>query len=240
MTSFKRFKWPLSIGAFALIAVVGATLYDRIDARATGEASLRGSFIDPHTGEKVQADPNLKHIASNPIAQAAKVALNKPLPAFSFTDLQGKTHASSEFKGRVVAYTFVFAECPCTRAYNERMKAMKAKYAAQGVQLVYIFAHPNENLDTVKGFVKRQGYSWLCARDDGQKLTKLFDVACATETFVADRQGTLRYHGRIDDEIFMPGEVKEHSLQAALTSVLANKPVAHPERPAYACSIPRA
>ena len=238
-----RYALPLTVSGLALLAFCGASAYDRflpvLPTKMDAQAVRLGGIIDPHTGQRLGFDPRLEHGPSKPLPANGKVGLNRPMPSFAFADYAGKSHQMSDYKGQVTIFTFVFAACPCTRAYNDRMKQLESQYKAQGVNLVYLYADPSESLQTVQAFSQRQNYDWTLVRDGGQPLVKLFDAHCSTETYLVDRAGVLRYHGRIDDEIFSPESVKEASLELALKAVLANKPVAHPERPVFACSIPR-
>lgn len=243
----RRFLWPLLVAGFGLATAAGATLYDHLQppeappqksVTAIGHDGPVSGIIDPKTGQVLAPNWNLPH--GNSRGQTASlIALNKPLPDFSFSDLDGKQYKLSDLRGEIPVFLFLFAECPCSRAYNERMMKLEAKYRAQGVRLFYVFSQAKESETQVREFVGQQLYSWPCILDQDQKLLRLFDAKCATETFAVDKNGVLRYHGRIDDSIFSPAQVKENSLENALTAVVANKPVQHAERQAFACAIPR-
>jgi hypothetical protein len=58
------------------------------------------------------------------------------------------------------------------------------------------------------------------------------------EVYVLDKDGMLRYHGRIDDSQDPTG-VKSQDLRAALDAVLAGKPVPNPQTRAFGCTIKR-
>jgi hypothetical protein len=136
---------------------------------------------------------------------------------------------------------FMFADttCPCVLAYNDRMKAINAKFATKGLQTVFIFS--NAKTDTpekIKTFVKQQKYTWPIALDLDQKILKTFDASCSTEVFLFDSKSRLRYHGRIDDDTFEPGAVRERDLQSAVVAVLDGRAVPKSETKAFGCAIP--
>jgi hypothetical protein len=172
-------------------------------------------------------------------ASATPIALNKVVPRLVFTSIQDEVVDTNDWSGKLRLFVFVDTKCPCVRAYKERMIEMEKKYSAQGLQLVYVFAQPDEDKSQVKGFAVRQKISWTVVCDEGQKLTKLFNAQSTSECFLLDRQGYLRYHGRIDDNIYKPDAVTQHNLEDAIKSVLSNQPVAHPEVQAVACMIRR-
>jgi len=70
-------------------------------------------------------------------------------------------------------------------------------------------------------------------------ILRTFNAQVTPETYVIDKQGTILYHGAIDDA---PNEarVKKHSLRAALDEVLAGKSVTIAETKAFGCTVKRA
>jgi hypothetical protein len=58
------------------------------------------------------------------------------------------------------------------------------------------------------------------------------------EAFVMDREGVVRYHGRIDDAQ-NPARVRQTSLRLAIEAVLAGREVPAPETKAFGCTIKR-
>ena len=71
--------------------------------------------------------------------------------------------------------------CPCVLAYNERMKALDAKFGSHGLKTVFIFSNgKTDTPDKVAQFAKAQNYPWPCALDLDQKLLRLFDASCST------------------------------------------------------------
>ena len=74
---------------------------------------------------------------SRPLASLAHVAESKPgdaLPDMELTDEEGRTRQLSEFRGRAVAFTFIFTRCPlpdfCPRM-NQRFRQAREWLLAQ-------------------------------------------------------------------------------------------------------------
>lgn len=165
--------------------------------------------------------------------------LNARVPEFKVTDLQGKVHSSTDWHGKMVLVVFADTSCPCVPAYAQRVKTLAARYGKKGLQIVYVFSHPEENRKQVARFVAEAKYPWLAVQDPGQKLTELFNARVWTESFLLDKEGVLRYRGRIDDSIFEPDIVKERSLENAVVALLNDRKVRKPATKALGCAIPR-
>lgn len=189
---------------------------------------------------RYKLDPNLPHAYSKKEAVVRRIKIDEPAPDFNMPLLDGKTLKLSDFKGKAALLMFADTTCPCVKAYNERMKALDAKFGKLGLRTVYVFS--NGKTDTkaeVAQFVKAQDYKWPIVLDLDQKLLKQFDAACSTEVFLFDPKGRLRYHGRIDDDTFEPDAVRERDLQAAIVAVLDGRAVPTSEAQAFGCAFPK-
>lgn len=179
------------------------------------------------------------HSYSKPVQQTKQVKLNQPIADFEMTDVNGKKIKLSDWKGKLPLLFFADLSCPCVQAYNGRMKALQEKYEAQGLRIAYIFPAPEDGVEAIRKLATTQNYPWPIVRDADQKLMQRFNVQCTTETFLMDREGRLRYHGRVDESIFEPEKAKSHDLDNAINALLENKEVPVAETAAYACTIPR-
>lgn len=170
---------------------------------------------------------------------ATTVVLNKEMPEVIFTDLQANTLNKGNISGKMNLFVFVDTQCPCVQAYTDRMKALNDKYEAKGLNIIYVFALPEEKKETISKFVIEQKLPWTIVQDTKQELTNTFDAQSTSESFLFDQKGVLRYHGRIDDNIYKPEKVKERNLENAIVALLNAKPVATAETELKTCVIPR-
>lgn len=217
------------LGGFAAIAIVVGLL----------AAALPRSNSNAATGINSSVIYSSPHSYSKPVAQAQTVKLNTAVPDFSAKDIDGQTLRLADWKGNPGILFFADLTCPCVQAYNGRMKALQQEYAGQGVQIAYVFSDPKDTLRGIHDVVQAEEYPWRNVRDADQKLMNLFNVQCTTEVFLIDREGILRYHGRVDDSIFEPEKAKSPDLENAINALLKNEPVKVAETQAYACTIPR-
>lgn len=173
------------------------------------------------------------------LSKGAQVRINQPVPSFSFADLRGKNHALQEWRGQLALFVFVDTQCPCVAAYDGRIQALHEKYQKQGLQVVYVYANPDDDLHAIEHAIAKRNYPWVTMQDASQKLTRLFNAQVASETCLLDRNGVLRYRGRVDDSIYDLKAVKEHNLEDAIRALLNQRPVAKPETTAFGCAFPR-
>jgi thiol-disulfide isomerase/thioredoxin len=141
--------------------------------------------------------------------------------------------------GQVTVVTFISTVCPVSNSYNGRMNDLYRDYTARGVRFLFMNSNQNEPESTVREHARSAGYVFPVYKDAGAVVADRFGAQSTPETFLLDRAGTVRYHGRIDDAM-NPARVKHNSLRLALDAVLAGGEVAAPETKAFGCTIKRA
>jgi len=156
--------------------------------------------------------------------------------ALPVADMNGQP-AMVRTAGKITAVIFISAQCPVSNAYNERMQALYEKYKDQ-VEFVFINSNATEPVSDVVRHAREHGFTFRVWRDPGNRAADLLNAQFTPETYVIDREGLLRYHGRIDDSRDVAG-VKVQNFALALDAVLAGKSVEAPEVKAFGCSIKR-
>ncbi len=198
------------------------------------------ALLGPDGKPRYKLNPNLPHAYSKKEAVVRRIKINEPAPDFKMPTLDGQTLKLSDFRGKAALFMFADTTCPCVKAYADRMKALDAKFGEFGLKTIYIFSNgKTDTKDEIAQFVKAQDYKWPIVLDLNQTLLKQFDAACSTEVFLFDPKGRLRYHGRIDDDTFEPGAVRERDLQAAVVAVLDGRAVPDAETQAFGCAFPK-
>ena len=163
-------------------------------------------------------------------------AIGRPAAEFALPDLDGKRHALRDYRGRTVAAVFLSTECPFSNAYHARLRAIAADYAARGVVLLGINAHPDETLDRIREHAKRNELAFPILKDEGGRVADLYGATRTPEVFVIDAAGALRYHGRIDNSKD-PARVQRNDLREALDELLAGSPVRVAETKSFGCPV---
>ena len=162
------------------------------------------------------------------------------VPDFTLTDLQGRTHTLSQYRGKVVLLDFWSATCPVSARYEERLKAIATEYAAKGVVTLGIDSNKTEDAALIQRVAAKRGVSFPILIDSGNQVADLLGGMTTPHIFLVDQQGRLAYQGAIDDEGLLGRKgVSRHYLREALDAVLAGRPVPTPKTEPVGCSIKR-
>ena len=163
-------------------------------------------------------------------AYADSAKIGAKVTPFELKDSDGKTvKLADALKGaKAVVVDFWSSRCPVSEKYEPVLKKLAQDYAAKGVVFLPIDANYNEPADEVNKIRGARGVPYRVLMD-GQagKLASYFGASHTPEAYVITPDGTLVYHGNLDD------------INAALDAVLAGKPVPKAETKAFGCSIKR-
>ncbi len=163
-------------------------------------------------------------------------------PDFDLPAADGRRYSLSSFAGeKVVVVIFSCNHCPYVKAYEDRMIAVQADYAARGVRLVAInsnddVSYPEDSFEAMVKRAKEKGFNFAYLRDKDQTVVDAYGGVCTPHVFAFDGARTLRYRGRIDDSR-EPAGVKSHDLRNALDDMLAGRDVRVPDTRPFGCSI---
>jgi hypothetical protein len=138
----------------------------------------------------------------------AAVGSGKPAPDFTLTDVTGKTHRLSEYKGKVVVLEWVNSGCPFVqRQYNSgNMQSTQHAAAADGavwLQICSNRAGARGDLDNAKAAAwqsKHGVHATAYLRDQSGKVGRLYGAKATPHMFVINQEGVLVYQGAIDDK----------------------------------------
>ncbi len=117
---------------------------------------------------------------------------------FTFTDVNGKTHHLSDYRGKVVIVQFFGTYCPPCRAeipvLNQIYKDYKGKVVVIGLSVDYTGAPPEK----LKPFAEEMGISYPV----GPATEKAWDeyagritgLDSIPQTYIIDKNGYIRYY----------------------------------------------
>ncbi|MCP5105002.1 MAG: thioredoxin family protein [bacterium] len=178
-------------------------------------------------------------IAGTAAATAAEPGARSKLPGFTLNDYNGKSHSFSNFKeSKAVVILYVATRCPVSNAYNKRMNDLHKEFKAKNIAFVGINSNKMEDAAEVKKHAKESGLTFPILKDIGNVVADTFEASVTPEVYVANKDGELLYHGRIDDSRRESG-VTSRDLHNALTEILAGKAVSVKETKAFGCSVKR-
>jgi peroxiredoxin len=178
-------------------------------------------------------------------AEGPSVEIGKPVPDFTLTDITGKTHKLSDYKGKIVVLEWTNPNCPFVqRVYREGIMTATQKKAAEkgAIWLTINSTHPkhkdfetNDKLAKIYKEWKAQQTAFLT--DPEGTVGRMFDAKTTPHMFVIDKDGKLVYAGAIDDDPRGSKTEKVNYVQVALDEIASGKPVSIATTKSYGCSM---
>jgi hypothetical protein len=136
------------------------------------------------------------------------------------------------------AVVFCSSRCPCSDGYVGRLRALRETYLPKGVRFVAVNANAGETFEDLKSYAASRSYPLPVFRDQDAVAADAMRARVTPEVFVFGADWRLAYHGRIDDD--KSGVlVRDPSLQRALDTLLAGRPLFEKEKIALGCAIDR-
>ena len=163
--------------------------------------------------------------------------LNQPAPDFELTDLRGKFHRLSDYRGRIVIVNFWSAECPYSERTDHVMLNSLVEWG-EGVVLLSIAANRNESVEMVKEVTETRNLPMVLL-DREHVVADLYEAATTPHVFVVDHQGILRYRGAVDNVRFRQPKPSRLYLEEVVDALIGGREPALEETPAYGCAIVR-
>lgn len=183
------------------------------------------------------------------VATANAATVGEPAPGFTLTDINGKSHSLSDFKGKTVVLEWVNPECPFVVKHYDKsgnLPATQKAAVADGVVWLQInSAAPGKqgdyNAEKVKAWQeKNKTAATAYFRDADGKVGKAYGAKTTPQIYVINGEGTLVYNGAIDSiRSANPEDIAkaENYAKAALAAVAAGKSVEKANTEPYGCSV---
>lgn len=144
--------------------------------------------------ERAAACRALRPSASN----EALGAIPRPAPDFAVQDHTGAVRKLSELRGKVVFLNFWAQWCPPCIDEMPSLEDLQEELGDEGLEVVALASNPQ--WDEVRAFFP-EGTNltvWLdpSSKEDEQigDVARAFGVPALPETFIIDREGTIRYY----------------------------------------------
>lgn len=171
-------------------------------------------------------------------------SVGKKAADFDLPDPAGASHKLVELasKNKLTVVAFIGTECPLSEIYVERLAQLSKDYRERGVAFVGIDSNPQDSLDAIARHALKHELPFTILKDAGRKVADAFAATRTPEVFVLDRDLTIRYQGRIDDQYGIDSsrpEAIHNFLAIALDELLAGKSVDQAYVPAVGCRIGR-
>ncbi|MCW5682341.1 MAG: thioredoxin family protein [Xanthobacteraceae bacterium] len=181
-------------------------------------------------------------------AALANVAAGVAAPDFTLTDIGGKAHKLSAYKGKYVVLEWFNSECPFVQKHYDsgNMQSLQKKYGDKGVVWLVINSTSTDS-DNYRSPAQSQGIvkSWSMVPaalmlDTEGNVGQTYGARTTPQMWVVDPGGKVIYAGGIDDKpTFRTADVKgaKNYVAAALDESMAGKPVTTTAAAPYGCSV---
>jgi thiol-disulfide isomerase/thioredoxin len=159
--------------------------------------------------------------------------------AISLADINGAEHKLLD--GKPTVFVFILHDCPIANAFAPEISRICETYEKKGVAFYVVHVEQDLNIDDAKKHAKDFGYKCPVFIDTKHELVKRAQATVSPEGAVFAADGTLKYHGRINDLYVDLGKkrqfVTRNDLRDAIDAVLDGKPVKDEKTEAIGCVI---
>ena len=158
----------------------------------------------------------------------AELGIGRQVPDVRFTDLAGRAHRLSDWRGEaglVVAVTS--ATCPLSKRYLPSLAALEPELRAQGIGLVLVNPFASEDPAEIRAQLAAHSFTAPYVHEVDRALTGALGARSTTEVFLLDATRTLVYRGALDDQYDLvrnlPAPRQPH-LRRAVAALLRGEP----------------
>lgn len=176
-------------------------------------------------------------------AGALDLGAPMPEPALRMRSVDDRDVSLGDVRGgKGTLVIFTCNHCPWAKAWEERIALLGNAYQPRGIGVVAVNANdpterPEDGFDEMVKRARARGFQFPYVVDSGSKLARAFGAERTPEAFLFGADGTLVYHGTIDDNAEDASAVRQHFLRDALEAVANGQPVERAETKALGCSI---
>jgi peroxiredoxin len=154
-------------------------------------------------------------------------------------DASGTSRTLRSYSGKVVVFVFWSYKCPVALAYNDRIEALRKKYAGRGVEVFGVSSGANESPSEIRANLDNLNITMPVLLDSEGKLAEQLGATHTPGVFILDRSGVLRYRGALDNNKKVGDNERQAYAEDAIDAVLGGRAVAVPETRPFGCTIRR-
>lgn len=147
-----------------------------------------------------------------------------------------------ELSCRVAVVIFITTDCPIANRSAPEIERIRKDFAKKGVKMTLVHVAPDLANEEAAKHASDFSLGATVVVDRTHRLVAALGAQVTPEAFVVDREGRIRYRGRINDQFADYGarrvEPTTNDLRDAIEAVLAGRMVETPETEPIGCFIP--
>ena len=163
-----------------------------------------------------------------PTTAPAGLGASRLIP-FTLKGTDGRDHDLADIRGaNGTLLMFICNHCPYVKAVIDRLVEDCRAVQAEGIGTAAIMpndtdAYPADSFDNMKRFAAEHRFPFPYLIDETQEVARAYGAVCTPDLFGFNRDGELRYRGRVDSAGSRPPsgnekrELREAMLQMART-----------------------
>ncbi|MEH2286684.1 thioredoxin family protein [Nostoc sp.] len=157
-------------------------------------------------------------------------------PDFELPGIDGQVHHLRRYleKFRAVGVISMCNHCPYVERYLGRLKNIQAEFALKGFTLIGLNGsnvdyNTRSSFENMKAFARHHQLNFPYLWDSTQDVTGSFGATKTPTAFLIDKNGIVRYKGKIDSYPQEPLSVGEDYLRTAIASLFRGEEIVIPQ-----------
>jgi peroxiredoxin len=173
-----------------------------------------------------------------------EVTLETPAPDFRLPATDGRTYTFADVAGeKGTVIVFICNHCPYVVAAIGRLVADARVLMAEGIGFAAICSndakeYPDDSFANMKRFAQAHQFPFPYLHDESQSAARAFCAVCTPDFFGYDKEGKLKYRGRLDEgRTSPPAKGARRELVEAMRAIAATGTAPADQIPSMGCSI---
>ncbi len=170
----------------------------------------------------------------------ADAEVGKAAPDFTVTDVNGKAHKLSDYKGKIVVLESFNLDCPyVANHYNTgAMQELQGNVTSKDVVWLTVNSSYDDAAKAKKEVADKKIKSTV-VYDPAGKIGKAYGFKTTPHMVVISKDGKVAYNGAIDDKAETEGDPRaaKNYVKDAVAKLQAGQPVAVAKTKPYGCGV---
>ena len=177
----------------------------------------------------------------------AAAEIGKPAPDFSGTDINGKTHKLSDYKGKIVILESYNQDCPFCHNHYKTGAMQDLQKELTGKDVIWLMVNSVSSKNSGHRSPEAAKKEWADQKiaatawlDDGSgQIGKAYGMRTTPHMFVIDQKGVLAYQGAIDDRPSPEGDPRtaRNYVREAVRALESGEKVKVSQTKPYGCGV---